>query len=220
MSLVNARPNLLSAKITLSGVPYLLGVSIFVLASSLISVAAPQAKLEQQKDEAAIQGTPRKRGSVRGRVVYEDTRRPLRRVQVMITDPAIRPRNQNFQAWTNGRGEFQFKDIPTGKYFVTVDAPGIIRSGFYDRDTAERDLTSITVDGNSQSDVVLRVRRGGAISGKVTYADGDPVINASIRVLRKKDTKWITAHVSQQFTGGFSDRVLTDERGFYRISGL
>jgi len=64
--------------------------------------------------------------------------------------------------------------------------------------------------------VVVRVRRGGAVSGKVTYADGDPVINASIRVLRKKDTKWVPVYVG----GRSTDRVLTDEREVFRISGL
>jgi hypothetical protein len=134
----------------------------------------------------------------------------------MIYDPANKSRGNRLMAWTNGRGEFQLKDVPVGKYFVMVTAPGIIRYDQFDPEATQVDLTSINVDGNSQSDVVVRVKRGGAVSGKVTYADGDPVINASIRVLRKKDAKWIPVYVG----GRSTDRVLTDERGVYRISGL
>jgi hypothetical protein len=216
MNLPRTRPNASYAKFNIHAVIHMLVLPIWLLASPLISDAGAETKLEQQKDEGTIERTSPKKALVRGRVVYEDTRRPLRRVEVMIYDPANKSRGNRLMAWTNGRGEFQLKDVPAGKYFVMVTAPGIIRSDQFDPEAAQRDLTSITVDGNSQSDVVVRVKRGGAVSGKVTYADGDPVINASIRVLRKKDTKWIPVYVG----GRSTDRVLTDERGVFRISGL
>jgi hypothetical protein len=119
-------------------------------------------------------------------------------------------------AWTDGRGEFQFKDVPVGKYFVNVDAPGIIRESPYNPDEPNNQPTSIMIDSTSRSDVVVRVKRGGSISGKVTYPDSDPVINASIQLFRKKDGKWVPVYVG----GPSTDRVLTDERGVYRVSGL
>jgi hypothetical protein len=216
MNLPRTHPNASYAKFYIHAVIHMLVMPIWLLASPLISDAGAQTKVEQQKDEGTIERTSPKKALVRGRVVYEDTRRPLRRVEVMIYDPANKSRGTRLMAWTNGRGEFQLKDVPAGKYFVVVTAPGIIRSDLFDPEAAQGDLTSITVDGNSQSDVVVRVKRGGAVSGKVTYADGDPVINASIRVLRKRDTKWISVYVG----GRSTDRVLTDERGVFRISGL
>ena len=216
MNLPRTHPNASYAKFNIHAVIHMLALPIWLLASPLISDAGAQTKLEQQKDEGTIERTSPKKALVRGRVVYEDTRRPLRRVEVMIYDPANKSRGNRLMAWTNGRGEFQLKDVPAGKYFVMVTAPGIIRPDQFDPEATQRDLTSITVDGNSQSDVVVRVKRGGAVSGKVTYADGDPVINASIRVLRKKDTKWIPVYVG----GRSTDRVLTDERGVFRVSGL
>lgn len=145
-----------------------------------ISFAIPQAKTEQQRDERSTLSASRKGSLVRGRVIYEDTRRPLRRVQVMIYDPANREgRGRHLRSWTNARGEFQLKDVPEGKYFISVDAPGIIRSQPFDSSDSQTDLTSVTVDGTSQSDVVVRVKRGGAVSGKVTYADGDRVSGLS-----------------------------------------
>ena len=184
--------------------------AICLLVSALASTGTAQTSSQQQTDPA------RKTSTVHGRVIYDDSRRPLRRVQVTIYDPAARNNTRHLLAWTDGRGEFQIKDVPVGKYFVVVRAPGIITSGAGDSDEAQRDRTSVTVDGTSKPDVVVRVKRGGAISGKITYADGDPAINASIRILRKKDGKWTPVYIGL----GSDDRVLTDERGVYRVSGL
>jgi hypothetical protein len=190
--------------------------TIVLLALAFMAAVSTQAQTPQQQNEVPAQSTSTKGSLVRGRVIYEDTRRPLRRVQVSAYDPASKGLGRHLMAWTNGRGEFQFKDVPAGKYFVAVEAPGIIRPGRLDAKEAQADVTTFTVDGTAQAEVIVRVKRGGAISGKVTYADGDPVVNASIRVLLKNDGKWIPV-----YTGGrYGDRSLTDERGIYRVSGL
>jgi len=56
---------------------------------------------------------------------------------VMIYDPANKSRGNHLMAWTNGRGEFQLKNVPAGKYFVVVTAPGIIRSDQFDPEAAQ-----------------------------------------------------------------------------------
>lgn len=191
----------------------------FVLLSLIASVSTVSGQVpprQPQPEPEATRSASRKQSTVLGRVVYEDNRRPLRRVQVSMYDPASRVQRRHFMAWTDGRGEFQIKDVPAGKYFVDVSAPGVIHSNPYDSEEGQRDLTAVTVDGTSKAEVLVRARRGGAISGKVTYADGDPTINASIRILRKKEGKWVNVNVG----GPSTDRILTDERGVYRVSGL
>ena len=199
------------------GVPrlrsYLLA-TLVLLGPGLTSGSTAQITTPQQTDENLARNAARRQSTVRGRVIYDDTRRPLRRVQVTIYDPAAKSNIRHLVAWTDGRGEFQIKDVPFGKYFVVVTAPGIISLGFDASDEAQG--TSVAVDGNSKPDVVVRVKRGGAISGKVTYADGDPALNASIKILHKKDGQWTPIYVGTRS----NDRVLTDERGAYRVSGL
>jgi hypothetical protein len=194
---------------------YFLVATILLLAPGLTSGTAAQITARQQTDEALARNAMQKKSTVHGRVIYEDTRRPLRRVEVRIYDPAARSKTRHLMTWTNGRGEFQIADVPAGKYFVVVNAPGIIISSPYNSEE-QRDITSVTVDGTSRSEVIVRVKRGGAISGRVTYADSDPAINASIRVLRKQEGKWTPVSVGV----GSNDRALTDERGVYRVSGL
>lgn len=203
-------------KTSARGLRYFLVATILLLSPGLTSRTTGQITTQQQTDETLARNAARKKSTVHGRVIYEDTRRPLRRVQVTIYDPAAKSNTRHLVAWTDGRGEFQIADVPAGKYFVMVDAPGIIRSRPYDSKERQRDMTSVTVDGTSRSEVIVRVKRGGAISGRVTYADGDPAINASIRVLRKQEGKWESVYVGV----GSNDRALADERGVYRVSGL
>ncbi len=138
-------------------------------------------------------------------------------MRVAVYNPSARDHSGSyFSAWTDARGEFRVKDVPAGKYFVSVEAPGIIRNAPPNAEEEQKDLISVSVDGASATEVTVKVKRGGAVAGKVTYPDGDPAVNASIRVLRKKDGKWVPVYV-----GGMGrDRELTDDRGLYRISGL
>ena len=188
------------------------GFVILVLVTAALLVSGPSSRAQTPPPPQPTD-PPRKQSTVSGRVIYEDTRRPLRRVQLTIWDPAGKTRTRSYEAWTDGRGEFQIANIPAGKYFIDVIAPGIIHTGPYD---AEENLTSFTVDGTSNTEVVVRVRRGGAISGRVTYADGDPAINACLRIFHKKNGKWDLV-----IAGDFaSNRAITDDRGMYRVSGL
>lgn len=195
---------------------YLFAIVVLMLIPAQTIVAAARVNTRQQKDEAgASRSEARGQSIVRGRVIYEDTRRPVRRVGVMLYDPAAKGRRINLMSWTDGRGEFQIKNVPAGKYFIQIEAPGIIRSGPFDSEEAQKEIATVTVDGTSKAEVVVRVKRGAAISGKVSYADGDPVLNASIILLRKKEGRWMPV-----FIGGRTNDHDTDERGIYRISGL
>jgi hypothetical protein len=184
--------------------------------SSIVWLAASHSGKAQTNPSTPKTETAPKGSVVHGRVIYEDTRRPLRRVQVDIYDPAAKNNLRPFFTWTDGQGEFQIKNVPAGKYFVVVNAPGIIRNGPYSSESKDESFTTVTVNGQSPADVVVRVKRGAAISGRVTYADGDPAIEATIKVMCRKDGKWTSVSVGS----GSQDRVVTDDRGVYRVSGL
>ena len=168
-----------------------------------------------QKEEATTSTVSRRQSIVRGRVVYEDTGRPLRRVQVILFDPGNRSARSS-AAWTDGRGDFLIKNLAAGKYYISVDAPGVIRPVPVGAPETMKDLTTVAVDGTNNAEVRVRVRRGGAISGKVTYPDGDPAMNTSISLWRKQDGQLTPVFIG----GGLRNSPVTDERGMYRVSGL
>lgn len=167
---------------------------------------------------------------VKGRVIYADTNRPVRRARIMLLTTDNRSGGGMERAGaTDERGEFRIKDVAAGSYIVMVDAPGIvspfssveIEEGMNERNllvAIKKEFDEVTVNGTNTVDVQVRARRGGIITGRITYADGDPAIGAQIIILRKKDNR-IT-----RFMPGASLFAMiglrTDDRGVYRIAGL
>ena len=174
-------------------------------------VAPPKPK------EAQARADERAQSVIRGRVVYDDTNRPVRRAEVQIFDPNRRSNRSPRMAWTNGRGEFVVRGVPAGSYYVMVRAPGVVTDSFDgSADAKEQEATSATVDGTNSAEVRVRVKRGGAISGKVTYADGEPAAGALLSLRRRKDGRLIPVYLH----GGHSESATVDDRGRYRAASL
>src|ERR1051325_9139011 len=78
--------------------------------------------LVKNREEAAAGNS-----TVRGRAVFEETGRPVRRAHVMLVLEHSTPgAGVSAQGLTNARGEFEFKDVRAGHYFVAVLAPGVL----------------------------------------------------------------------------------------------
>jgi hypothetical protein len=196
------------------------------LSSAHAQEAEPTIKAEKAVARAA-QDAPVAKSVVRGRAVYDDTSRPVRRARVMLLDMTSRGTQRT--GTTNGSGEFQFKDVPAGSYVVMVDAAGIITPiSFVDLEEAaaekinleeiKKNFEEVIVDGTNTVNVKVRARRGGAVSGRVTYADGDPAINVRVNIMRKKDGKIARFITNMNPSALFG--IQTDDRGMYRIAGL
>ena len=165
---------------------------------------------------ATAQEEPAGQSTITGRVIFADTGRPVRRAAVRLyTDVKRRPKRATA---ANVRGEFRFTDVAAGSYFVVAEAPGLLfpRSSYVINEfgigsDADVDHTRVTVDGKSAARCEIRVVRAGSISGTITYADKEPVVNGRIVLFRRK-------------AGGvapiFSESEATNDRGMYRIDGL
>src|SRR5438128_6148938 len=65
------------------------------------------------RDASQKTGTAR----IRGRVVAADTGLPLRKAQVRVFSPELR---ENRMASTDAEGKYELKDLPAGRYQVSV----------------------------------------------------------------------------------------------------
>lgn len=176
----------------------------------------------------SVSNSPQGNGStIRGRVVYADTGRPLRRAKVRVVYPA--QAETRFQNLTDRKGEFVVEGLPAGRYFLGVEAPGIISPALYfRRDTSilneikfgeNRDLFhEVFVNGKDNVEVQIRARRGGVIAGQVTFEDDQPVADAEIRLLSRKSGKLYP--VSGHWESYSPSKIKTDSQGMYRIAGL
>ncbi|MGZ5484249.1 MAG: carboxypeptidase regulatory-like domain-containing protein, partial [Pyrinomonadaceae bacterium] len=169
------------------------------------------------------------RFSVKGRVVYDNTDRPVRRSPISLIQFPDRGGSGEFSSATDRAGRFVIDNVPAGIYFVLVNSPGIITPlafmSLNDKGPPEtlnlkaikEYCTEVVVDGGDVQTTV-HARRGGAISGKVTYSDGEPAINAAVAVIRRAD-----GEMTRVITGFSASAILslhTDDRGSFRMAGL
>lgn len=165
--------------------------------------------------------------TVYGRALYHDSEQPVRRVGVVLRSlTSFGP--EQLGATTNARGEFRVEGVPAGRYFIGVNGSGVVSTdGFielgdysesrYDLTDMRKYFEEIEVDGRTDKQVVIRARRGGVVTGKVSYRNGDPAIDHPITILRRKRNRY-----SIFFTNNNTMRetLITDDRGVFRISGL
>ena len=167
---------------------------------------------------------------VRGRAVYDDTSRPVRRARVMlITDGGGRGA---YSATTDARGHFGIAGVRAGTYYAFVDVPGVLSpvgfvnidelraaSGTPDLSEGRKYFDRVEVDGKQDVTVTVHARRGASISGRVSYADGDPAVNVSVNLMRRAPSGLLL----KVLTGGSLVSISglrTDDRGMFRLTGL
>lgn len=170
------------------------------------------------------------KSTVRGRVYYEDTGRAVKRTSIMLMGKGGGSRE--FSGLTDNNGNFQIKDVTAGTYYAFVNAPGVISplafadfskpkdEGF---DEAIEGFPPIIVSGIGDLNVEIPARRGGAISGRIMYADGDPAIGVKVEIMRKSKDKFVSvvpgfSSIFAMMNGGSGFQ--TDDRGIYRFAGL
>ncbi|HEX8560560.1 MAG TPA: carboxypeptidase-like regulatory domain-containing protein, partial [Pyrinomonadaceae bacterium] len=182
------------------------------------------------QDDERQSAEPADDSTVRGRAVYDDTNRPVRRANVVLFGDG--PRTE-YSALTDARGEFSVGGVKAGTYLAFVDAPGALsplafvsldelrsaRAGMPDLGEGRALFDTVEVDGKRDVTVTVRARRGAAISGRVAYADGEPAVNVSISLMRRgadgRLLKFVTGANIVSLAG-----LRTDDRGVFRLTGL
>lgn len=114
---------------------------------------------------------------------------------------------------TDSDGRFAFKNVYPGAYRITAAADGYVRQEYKALLGGRTgSVTSITLkDGQSLSDLVLRLSPAANISGTVTADTGEPLGNIEITLL--KSTYGPDGRI--RFDRGGT--VQTDDRGAYRL---
>lgn len=170
--------------------------------------------------------------SITGRVVDADTGASVPGASVELTvTPAPSPTQSSSAATaqaaalgsrssppsrvlTDEKGQFVFKTAAVGTADFRVIAHNYVGGG-YNQLRADGPPQALSLaDGQHLDKVTLKVWRTGAITGRVIDEAGEPVVGASVRVLRRVV---VGGHMTLQVND--SGRV-TDDRGVYRVSGL
>lgn len=202
---------------------------IFLPVFLLLFVASVSSQTE---DMIPPMPTPEAANStLRARVYYENSGRPVRRTNVLLMSANEGPRE--IAGLTDAAGNLVIKNLRAGKYYAIVNSPGAVSPlAFIDfrrprMESMEEQLApfpAIIVNGISDVDTVIQVKMGGAISGRVSYADGGPAIGVKVEVLRKVEDEFLPTlpnfSVLSQAASGGAGTFRTDDRGQYRVAGL
>lgn len=213
----------------------LLTIALFALGINAQSGRAPQSRAVDNgagnaPAAASTPTTARGKGSVKGRVINEETGAPVRRARVAIT--LEHNTRMIGQTLTNERGEFRFDNLPVGPYSLSA-APGDLPmasaatfavplpTGDPKLDAEnfrqpESQTTEVVVKEGASVDVEVRMPappRGGTISGRVAFEDGKPAPEAKITFTNRKE-------IRGRMTGATKLSVTADKDGVYRASSL
>jgi hypothetical protein len=152
-------------------------------------------------------------GTVRGRVVRADGL-PLRlaRVQLSSSERLFSPD----AVPTDDDGVFEFSDIRPGLYYLRASKFGYITVAFGQRRASDRGDIVAVAAGATVDHIDIVLPRGGAIAGRITDENGDPVENVAVGVWQIK----FSAGRPQLTAVPGAPTRRTNDLGRYRLFGL
>jgi protocatechuate 3,4-dioxygenase beta subunit len=151
------------------------------------------------------------RGSISGRVTLKGKGAEGVVVMIRKSEPT-NPYEAMQRATTDQDGFYRIANVAPGNYEISPSAPAFVPS-----DWKEPKSKSVLVgEDENVENIDFALVRGGVITGKVTDADGRPVIQQTVNIFRVEafDQK------SQQDRVFASGGGQTDDRGIYRVFGL
>ncbi|MBS1796613.1 MAG: carboxypeptidase regulatory-like domain-containing protein [Acidobacteria bacterium] len=209
--------------------PKILALVAFLLGP--LALHAQNANVAVPNSTPAVQATPEPiKTRLTGRVIYEDTGKPVRRAKFGLyrfekrsyDETGIQSLERAFSAdaVTNDEGEFNIEALEPGDYYPKIDVPGVLSFENYyyllKRDNRIRVekldelFQKVTiVAGAAEQQTLVVAKRGGAIDGRVAYADGTPVPGIEVTALQDGEYGYET-----------TAKTTTDDRGYYRLNGL
>ena len=152
-------------------------------------------------------------GSVSGKVTIKGKGAPG--VVVALHRPDFfNPFESTARATTDQDGNYKINNVAAGAYQVSFGAVGYVPakniSGF----------RNIAVgDGENIENINFALVRGGVITGKITDADGRPLIEQAVRLFRA-DIPDQPGQQDQAQPRQSINESITDDRGIYRMFGL
>jgi protocatechuate 3,4-dioxygenase beta subunit len=186
--------------------------ALFLLAALCAALSSVRAFAQAQRTEAPA--------TVAGRVT--DGEHGLAGVAIVLMAVETAPPHSVSHAKTDAEGGYRITGVPPGRYKIIPFSPTYIVQGLTMYDYPPGKPLNLSA-GESVENIDFRLERGGVITGRVTDADGNPVIGEQVSVAPYASNEQQRQMLQQQpqQRGPFDVRdYATDDRGVYRIYGL
>lgn len=190
---------------------------LVVAAFAVLVGAAEQQQQPQQPGQAAPRSGPPERGRIfnlpgtaviRGRI-FASAGRPAVRASVRVTGRS----GFTTSVSTDADGRYEFTELKADRYRVTATKPGYLALDYGQHRPLERGVELRLTDGQVLQDIDVTLPSGGAIAGRITDENGDPLEGVGLRLLQfayRGGRKGLFP------VSGVRPRV-TDDRGQYRL---
>jgi hypothetical protein len=158
----------------------------------------------------ALSQSPAPYGRVIGQVVEQGQNTPIAGARINML-PAGRPATLPppiFETTSDAEGRFALESVPPGEYRLQASKPGYAMPA--------PDVPPQTVDvaaGQTRSDVLIALLRGGAIAGRVLDASGEPQAEVQVMAVRRLQN-------GPPMPVPIGRSAQTDDLGMYRLYGL
>jgi protocatechuate 3,4-dioxygenase beta subunit len=156
--------------------------------------------------------------TVAGRVTNGDRGVPGVVVTLALSNNPLRA-GVNARAKTDAEGKYRITNVPPGRYQVMPFAPAYVVEGMTEN-MYPPGKSLLLSPGDDAEDVDFRIERGGVITGRITDAEGNPLVGQQV-IITTADANPNTGRRVVGI-GPMSDPRAhqTDDRGVYRIYGL
>ena len=170
------------------------------LAALIVALLAAQAQAPPARDTRLVATGA---AVIRGRVVAVETGRPLGLATITARASEL-PESRSIS--TNAEGRYELRDLPAGRYALSASRNGYLSMAYGQTRPREQGKPIQLAARQTIEDVDFAMPRAGAISGRVTDDQGDPL-------------PWVRV-TAQQSRFEQAQAAVADEQGRYRISNL
>lgn len=147
---------------------------------------------------------------LRGRIVAADTGTAVRRAQVRISGPDIGTKT----AMTDAQGRFEFRDLPAGRFNVSVSKAGFVTMQYGQTRPFEQGKSIDLADAQMMDRADISLPRGSVLAGRVVDEFGEAVADAEVQAMRMQFQNGRRRLTPSGRTG------VTNDLGQFRIYGL
>ena len=181
------------------------------VAMCLIAAAIAQPPQAPQRRDAPAPSTPSGTAVVSGIVTTEGEKPvPLRRARIVLSNADIR---FSRTIVTDDTGQFTFRNVPAGRFTLSAVKEAFVDAAYGARRPGGQGTPLTIADGAEHTGLVLRLQRGGVITGVITDATGQPLPDAQVGAFQ-----YAFVNGERRLTTRQTGR--SDDRGIYRIFGL
>src|SRR5829696_2231486 len=149
-------------------------------------------------------------GRLRGRVVAVDSGSGLRRAQVRISGPDIGSKT----ALTDAQGRYEFRELPAGRFTVSVSKPGYVTMQFGQLRPFESGKPIDLAEAQVMDKADVSLPRGSVLAGRIVDEFGEAVADAEVQAMRMQFQNGKRRLVPSGRTG------MTNDLGQFRIYSL